>query len=80
MSYSVQKLLVAQTLKAAVKEARANEPPIPTSSLTLDDALEHWKKNLKTGPVTCYTHKLQFKNRREFRLHIKYQHSTWHID
>jgi len=78
LSDLAQKLQIAQVLKAAVMDARADEPATPKIK-NFDDALAHWKKNLRTSPCTCYTHKLQFKNRREFRLHIKYQHSTQHI-
>jgi hypothetical protein len=76
-----QALVMAQVIKTAVKDARAKEPvPNVSSVAKLDDALEHRKKNLrKDMPVTCYTHKVQFSNRRDFRLHIKYQHSTGQI-
>jgi hypothetical protein len=72
---------MAQVIKAAVKDARANEPvPSLSGNAKLDDALEHRKKNLrKDVPVTCHTHRIQFQNRRDFRLHIKYQHSTEQI-
>jgi hypothetical protein len=34
------------------------------------------KRRLKANePVVCYTHRLEFPNRRQFRLHIKTQHS-----
>jgi hypothetical protein len=73
-----QAIVMAQVIKAAVKDARVNEPmPLISKNGKLDDALEYRKKNLrKDKPVTCYTHKMQFDNRHDFRLHIKYQHST----
>jgi len=76
-----QTIVMAQVIKAAVKDARANEPvPSLSSNAKLDEALEHRKKNLrKDVPVTCHTHRIQFQNRRDFRLHIKYQHSTGKI-
>jgi hypothetical protein len=76
-----QAIVMAQVIKTALKDARANEPASSISiTAKLDDALEHRKKNLrKDMPVTCYTHKMQFSNRHDFRLHIKYQHSTEQI-
>gem|GEM_PF-3919316 len=72
---------MAQVIKAAVKDARANEPtPSKSNNVNLDNALAQRKKNLrKADPVICYTHKIQFSNRRDFRLHVKYQHSTEQI-
>jgi hypothetical protein len=72
---------MAQAIKAAVKDAKINTPVPPpvrgSNNVKLDDAFEHRRKNLRRDiPVICYTHKIQFSNRREFRLHIKYQHST----
>lgn len=78
LSNSVQRLLIAQAIKAALKDAQVNQP-LSDNSVKNADSLTHWKRNLKPGPVICYTHKLQFKNRREFRLHIKYQHNTEQI-
>jgi hypothetical protein len=78
LSDGAQKLLLAQVMKAAIKDARSTEPPASKVD-NFEDALKLWKKNLNGSPCTCYTHKMQFKNRREFRLHIKYQHSTDNI-
>ncbi len=70
--------MMAEMVKAAVKDAKVNMPaPPPRGNAKLDDAFEHRKRNLRKDiPVVCYTHKIQFSNRRDFRLHIKYQHST----
>jgi len=68
---------MAQVVKAAVKDARVNESTPKSSDVSLDAVLANRKKSLrKSDPVICYTHKIQFNNRRDFRLHVKYQHST----
>ncbi len=66
-------------IKAAVKDARTNEPVTSENNNVSFDVLEHRKKNLRTSPAICYTHKLQFNNRRDFRLHLNYEHRTEQI-